>query len=114
MNFQDAVKTCLQKYATFSGRASRSEFWWFMLFFALATLVATLIYDMLGNLVALGLLVPNLAVSARRLHGIEEGGWFLLLGLIPLIGSIILLVWSIKKSDPDDNEYGPVPPHVAT
>lgn len=113
MTFQDSIATCLRKYATFEGRASRSEFWWFMLFFVLAIIIPSIISEIAANIIALALLVPNLAVSARRLHDIKKSGWFLLLGLIPIIGSIILLVWSIQKSDPNDNEYGPVPAEVA-
>jgi uncharacterized membrane protein YhaH (DUF805 family) len=113
MTFQDSIATCLRKYATFDGRASRSEFWWFMLFFLLAILIPSMVSDIAANIIALALLIPNLAVSARRLHDIQKSGWFLLLGLIPIIGSIILLVWSAKKSDPNDNEYGPVPADVA-
>jgi uncharacterized membrane protein YhaH (DUF805 family) len=113
MDFQTAIKTCLQKYATFSGRAARSEYWWFMLFFFLVVAILTAINDKLGNVAVLAFLLPNLAVGARRLHDINKSGWFLLLGFIPIIGTIILIVWAVKKGDEGSNEYGE-PPVTAT
>ena len=113
MTFQDSIATCLRKYATFDGRASRSEYWWFMLFFVVAIVVTSMVSDIASNIIALALLVPNLAVSARRLHDIKKSAWFILIGLIPIIGSIILLVWACKKGELEPNEYGPVPADVA-
>ena len=109
MDFQTAIKTCLQKYATFTGRASRSEYWWFMLFFFLMVAILSVISEKLGNVAAIGFLLPNLAVGARRLHDINKSGWFLLLGFIPVIGTIILIVWAVKKGDEGSNEYGEPP-----
>ena len=68
MNFGQAISTCLSKYATFSGRASRSEFWWFFLFQVLVLAAASMIGEMMYGLVRLGLLLPALAVATRRLH----------------------------------------------
>ena len=98
MPFQEAIRTCLAKYATFTGRASRSEFWWFALFQVLAVLVASFIYRHFGTLVMLGLLVPSIAVGVRRLHDIGKSGWLLLIGFIPLVGHLILLYFFVQPS----------------
>jgi len=128
MNFMDAVKTCFNKYIDFSGRAPRSEFWWFMLFLMIASAVLGQIdtalfgptfvmtdngfeYNMgiLGSLFSLATLLPSIAVTARRLHDIDKSGWWQLIAIIPLIGWIIMLVWMIKKGTPGDNRFGPDP-----
>ena len=89
MSFTEAIKTGFQKYADFSGRASRSEFWWFILFTIIARMLAALIPGV-GFIVGLALLLPYLSVTARRLHDINRTGWWLLLlsgvgvvGMIP-------------------------------
>jgi len=109
MDFGQAIKTCFNKYATFTGRAGRSEFWWFVLFNLLATGAASIVGQRLESLVSLALLLPSLAVGARRLHDIGKSGWFQLLWAIPLIGWAILVYWAIQKSDPAANDYGPAP-----
>ena len=105
-DIQKAVKTCFNKYADFTGRATRSEFWWFFLFQVLVLLIAGTISDILYAVVALGLLLPGLAVGARRLHDIGKTGWLLLLWIIPIIGWMVLLNWAVQPSGPA-NEYGP-------
>jgi uncharacterized membrane protein YhaH (DUF805 family) len=105
-DLQKAIKTCFKKYADFSGRATKSEFWWFSLFQLIALLIAGAISDIFYGVVALGLLLPGLAVGARRLHDIGKTGWLLLLWLVPLIGWVPLLYWSVQPSGPA-NEYGP-------
>ena len=75
MTFSQAIAACLSNYVSFSGRASRPEFWWFFLFQALASLAASLIGDWLNGVVALALLLPGLAVGTRRLHDIGKTGW---------------------------------------
>ena len=109
MNFGQAISSCFKKYATFTGRASRSEYWWFALFDVLVSLAASMMGDVVNALAALALFLPVLAVGARRLHDIGKSAWFLLLWFIPLIGWIILIVWACQKSDPASNEYGPPP-----
>ena len=79
---QKAVKTCFNKYAEFNGRAARPEFWWFALFQFVVVVVLDTIYRPLGGLASLAMLLPGLAVAARRLHDIGKSGWFLLLLLI--------------------------------
>ena len=124
MNMTTAVKTVLGKYAVFSGRASRSEYWWWLLamiilFTVLGIIDGALVAPLLGFeafqpdagqpvsfLVSLGLLLPNLAVSVRRLHDTDRSGWWLLLGLIPVIGTIVLLIFYVQPGNDDSNQYG--------
>ncbi|GAA1764412.1 DUF805 domain-containing protein [Nocardioides hankookensis] len=120
MSFGDSVRTCLQKYATFSGRASRSEFWWFVVFNAVVATAALVLDSALGLtwsdqvgpislVVRLALLLPLLAVGARRLHDADLSGWWLLLALIPLLGVIGLLFMWIRHGSAGDNRFGPAP-----
>ena len=116
MGFADAVRHALSNYATFSGRARRSEYWWFSLFSALvgiAGLVVDLVLDtsFVNLLVTLALFLPGLAVSVRRLHDIGRSGWWLLIALVPLVGIILLLVWYCQDSQPQPNAHGPSPKH---
>jgi uncharacterized membrane protein YhaH (DUF805 family) len=121
MSFQDAIRTCLRKYVDFTGRARRSEYWFFFLFTAIAGLVGAILDAIFGlrsgvysgtgpieGLIHLALLLPSLAVGARRLHDTGRSGWWLLIGLIPVVGWIILLVFFVQDSEPD-NKYGPNP-----
>ncbi len=121
MSFQDAVRVCLtQKYVDFSGRARRSEYWYFALFVIIVSVVAGIIDGILGTrdtisntglvggIASLALLLPNLGVGARRLHDTGRSGWWLLIGLIPVIGWIVLIVFFVQDSQ-QDNQYGPNP-----
>ena len=115
----------LKKYAVFSGRARRKEYWFFALFNVIIIIVLTLIdvsaglYDvvadigLLSGLYSLAVLVPSLAVSVRRLHDIDRTGWWLLIAFIPLVGAIVLLVFALLDSTPGDNRYGPNPKDAA-
>ena len=98
MTFGESISVCFKKYATFEGRASRSEYWWFFLFSVLASSATSMISEVLYGLFSLAVLLPSLAVGARRLHDVNRSGWFLLLMLIPIIGWIILLVWAVQES----------------
>ncbi|MBX3655621.1 MAG: DUF805 domain-containing protein [Ramlibacter sp.] len=95
MNFGQSISTCLSKYAIFSGRASRPEYWWFFLFQVLVSVAAGMISDKLSGLVSLGLLLPSLAVGARRLHDIGRSGWWQLL-LLTGIGFFVLLYFWVQ------------------
>ncbi len=119
MSFTDSVRTCLSKYVDFSGRARRSEYWWFALFVILAGVVGNLLDGLFGTradygtgvvqgLINLALLLPSLAVGVRRLHDTARTGWWILIGLVPIVGWIVLLVFYVQDSGPH-NEYGPNP-----
>ena len=87
MDFQQSIKVCFQKYATFEGRAGRQELWWFALFQFIVMIVGGIVLkDWLAGLVNLALFLPGLAVFTRRLHDIGKSGWYQLLWFIPLIG----------------------------
>lgn len=99
-------------YAQFSGRASRSEYWWFALASLLVIIVAAVIDGATGSVVVtllayLFIIIPGLAVSVRRLHDTNRSGWYLLLNFIPLVGTILLFIWSVTPGDKKANEYGP-------
>jgi uncharacterized membrane protein YhaH (DUF805 family) len=134
MSFGDAVGKCLREYGTFDGRATRSEFWWFYLFYSLVGLVFALpgmflmiagipasdanapgpafwlglVVISVGSLAQLALFVPTLAVGCRRLHDRGQSGWLQLLMLVPC-GSLVLLVFWVQEGTPGDNAYGPKP-----
>ena len=112
MGFTEAVKTCFSKYVTFSGRARRSEYWYFVLAISIVSIVLTLIdggEGVLSLLWSLGTLLPSLAVGVRRLHDIGRSGWWLLIILVPLIGFVVLIYFAIKDSEPGENRFGPNP-----
>ena len=106
---------CWKKYAEFSGRARRKEFWMFVLFNFLVNIAVGIVDGILGTNGALGglyslaVLIPSLAVAARRLHDTDRSGWWQLIALIPLIGVIILLVFVCSDSKPGENRFGPNP-----
>jgi uncharacterized membrane protein YhaH (DUF805 family) len=104
----------LKKYADFSGRARRKEFWMFALINFIIAIVLSVVDSMigmpvLGLIYSLGVLLPGLAVGARRLHDIGKSGWWLLIGLVPFIGIIVLIIFFVMDSNPGDNQYGPNP-----
>ena len=112
MNFMTAISTCFKKYATFSGRARRSEYWYFFLFCMLVSAALGLIFksqSMISTLFTLATMVPSLAVSWRRMHDIGKAGAWSLIVLIPVVGLIIFLIWVCKNSEEGENEYGENP-----
>ncbi len=108
MNPVDYIKICFRKYADFSGRAGRPEFWWFFLF-QVIVLTATSWIPVLSSIITLLLLLPSLAVGARRLHDIGRTGWWLLLALIPFVGWIPLLIMAVLPGTGGPNRYGSAP-----
>jgi uncharacterized membrane protein YhaH (DUF805 family) len=98
MTFGESIKTCFSKYAEFSGRAARSEYWWFELFCLLVIVGAGMVNETLSNLVSLAFALPSLAVGARRLHDIDKSGWWQLLYLIPVIGWIVVIYWAAQPA----------------
>ena len=123
MSFSQAVSSVLlNKYATFSGRARRSEYWWWYLFVTIVFVVAGIIDRAVGltysdltigggwiaTIACIVFLIPNLAVAVRRLHDTGRTGWWLLIGLVPVIGFFVLLYFFVLDSE-NDNQYGPYP-----
>lgn len=110
-----------QKYATFTGRASRSEFWLFWLFCIVVSVVLSFVdlavgafsmdagIGLLSGIFALAIIVPSLAVAFRRMHDTDRTAWWLLIALIPFIGAIVLLVFYVLKGTDGNNQYGPDP-----
>lgn len=107
--FQHAVKTCFNKYADFNGRAARPEFWWFFAFQLAVYVVTSFVHGLIELVAFVALVVPALAVAARRMHDTGKSGWFLLLALIPVVGGLVLLFFAAQPGQPHDNMYGPVP-----
>jgi len=108
MDFVTAIKTCFSKYADFNGRARRSEFWFFYLFNFIVGLALGCI-PVIGWIASVALLLPGFAVGARRLHDTGRSGWWQLLSLIPVIGTIVLIIWWASEGTPGANEYGENP-----
>ena len=117
MDFQTSVKTCFKKYADFSGRALRSEFWWFVLFGFLGGIITTIIdimilgysiesYGPLNIIFTIALILPGIAVTARRLHDVNRSGWWQLIELT-IIGILLILVWNVTEGEKKKNIYGP-------
>jgi uncharacterized membrane protein YhaH (DUF805 family) len=114
----------LKKYAVFSGRSRRMEYWYFVLFNIIVSIVLGAIDGLLGTLgsgtgvgllsglYGLAILIPSLAVTVRRLHDIDRSGWWILIALVPLIGTIVLLVFALLEGTPGTNRYGPNPKEV--
>ena len=114
MTFGTSVATCFSKYVNFQGRASRSEFWWFTLFVWLVCFIAIIIdgaidQSIVQPIAGLALFFPSLSVQVRRLHDTDKSGGWALVGIIPLIGSIILLIMCAFKGTPGTNRFGEDP-----
>jgi uncharacterized membrane protein YhaH (DUF805 family) len=118
MGFGQAVKTCFSKYVDFHGRAPRSEYWYFVLFYALVMLATAVAGFLLGGtrlvivgpiLVLLAIFLPSLAVQVRRLHDTNAAGWWILLAFIPYLGGLIMIVWYCIKGTAGENRFGPDP-----
>lgn len=116
MTFSESASFCLKNYTNFNGRAPRSEFWWFYLFCIVVGIAASILDvvlfgssdGLLSALTSVALLLPFLAVGARRLHDAGRSAWWLLL-LLTVIGVLVLLYWWTVPGDAGDNVYGPAP-----
>ena len=111
----------LKKYAVFSGRSTRKEFWLFFLLFVIAVMLATFLDSAMGTIgyiegfglitavTYLALLIPSISVAVRRLHDINKSGWWYLLYIVPLLGLVFYIYWNVKPSDDGENRFGPNP-----
>lgn len=120
MGMQEAVRAVFGKYAEFTGRARRQEYWWFGLFVVIVGLVLSVIesvlfgramghYGILSGIWNLATLLPSLGVAIRRMHDVGRSGWWLLILFIPLIGALVVLYWFVQRGTVGPNEYGPDP-----
>lgn len=129
MDFKTAVKTCFSKYATFSGRAQRSEFWWFVLFAWLGSILLSVVDSTLfgtvvttsngfsaststpifSGIFSLAVLIPSIAVGIRRMHDCDRSGWWMLIVLVPILGFILYIVWQASKGTHGENRFGSDP-----
>ena len=116
MSFKAAVSSCFHNYANFSGRARRSEYWYFSLFNFIVSFVLGLLLgseSLIVSLYSLAVLIPGLAVGWRRMHDIGKSGAWIFISLIPVVGWILVLVWLCKDSEPGSNAFGPSPKYSA-
>jgi uncharacterized membrane protein YhaH (DUF805 family) len=118
MNFVQAISSVLRNYVGFSGRAARSEYWFWILFVVIVSICLSILdqavfSDMaaqpLTSIFSLATFLPSLAVAVRRLHDLDRTGWWVLMSLVPLIGWILLLVWFCTQGTPGVNRFGPDP-----
>lgn len=128
MNFIQSIGSGFRHYVNFRGRALRSQYWWWTLFVVIVVLITNIIQNLAGlgtaeatgtlslnfgtggwltNIVIILLFLPGLSVAIRRLHDTNRRGWWILIGLIPIIGWIILFIWYVSKGTEGDNNYGP-------
>jgi len=114
------IKCVAEKYADFSGRARRSEYWYFSLVNAIISIILEVVSGVLQRSVGdiaeflpilyfLAVFIPSIAVGTRRLHDTGRSGWWQLIGLVPIIGAIVLIVFTVQDSSFDRNQYGPNP-----
>ncbi|MGF1730011.1 DUF805 domain-containing protein [Photobacterium kasasachensis] len=108
----------LKNYAVFRGRARRKEYWYFFLTNVVISIVLAFLDNAMGNpgagegagalgtVYSLAILIPSIAVGVRRLHDTGRNGWWMLLGLIPLVGAVVLIYFFVLDSQPGSNEYG--------
>lgn len=127
MTFAQSVKTVLSKYATFMGRAARSEYWWFALFIFLVSVPLAAVDQLLvspalgfesfdenspqivSGLFSLAMLLPSISVAVRRMHDLNKSGWWVLIILVPLIGFLFMLYWFVQRGTEGANDYGSDP-----
>ena len=116
----------LKKYADFSGRAQRAEYWYFTLFCFLISIALTIVDGAMGlystdarigvfeGLFILAVFIPSLAVTIRRLHDTNRSAWWFLIAFIPVVGTIVLIIFFVQPGTLGENKYGPNPKLAAT
>ena len=119
MNFTQAVASGFSGYVSWKGRACRSEYWYWHLFYLIAYITPLILIPLSGGteyqasivsvIVMLGLLLPTISVSIRRLHDLDKAGQWILLAFVPAIGQVIILIWFCRKGTDNANRFGPNP-----
>jgi uncharacterized membrane protein YhaH (DUF805 family) len=117
MGFAESIRTCLRKYADFSGRATRPEYWWFFLAAGVVLVVVNIVYRNVGTsalaavqfAVYIACLIPGLAAGARRLHDTNHTGWWQVIDLVPIIGFLVLVYLLVQSGTDGPNKYGEDP-----
>jgi len=118
MNFPESIKAGFVNYVNFNGRSSRSEYWYWVLFYLIVILCASILDTSLfpesetapfSAICSLVFALPGLSVGVRRLHDLDKTGWWILISFIPLIGAIVLLIWFVRAGAPEGNRFGPSP-----
>jgi uncharacterized membrane protein YhaH (DUF805 family) len=114
MGFGQAISVGFSKYLNFTDRACRSEYWYWTLFTVIVSILTALIDAQLDTgfinpIFQFVIFLPGIAIAVRRLHDIDHSGWWILIGLVPLVGAILLLVWYATKGTDGPNRFGPDP-----
>ena len=114
MGFGEAVSVCFKKSVVWEGRAPRAEYWWFELAQLLIIVAALIIDQIIGTgfiyiIAVIALILPSIAVLIRRLHDTDRSGWWFWIMILSIIGSIVILVFTLIAGDEGDNKYGPNP-----
>ena len=118
MSFMESIRTCFTKYVDFTGRARRSEYWWFVLLNSLVSSAlarlsqiggGSTFFEAIASLWSLAVLLPGIAVAVRRLHDVGKSGWNYLWILLPIVGWILLLVYMVRPGLSGTNQYGEDP-----
>ena len=121
MNFQDSITNCFYNYGVINGRATRSEYWYWVLFVSLVSVFALIIdvsllgssiddeFTPLNSIWSLVVFIPGITVTVRRLHDVNRSGWWILISFIPFVGSLIVLVLLIDKGTEGSNKFGNYP-----
>ena len=121
MVFTQSISSGFSNFVNFSGRSGRSEYWYWMLFYILACIGLSILGAILGGLVSdmiglvllcvflLAVILPSFAVMVRRFHDLDKSGWWFLVSLIPVIGTLVFLYFMVQPSDENENRFGPVP-----
>ncbi len=109
MDFVDAIKICIRKYIDGGGRASRSEFWYFVLYTLITQACLDTIYHPLAAAFGMAVSLPSISAAIRRLHDIDRVGYWLLIGMVPIIGWVALIIWLCLRGTEGPNRFGPPP-----
>ncbi len=97
MTFQESIRVCFSKYVEFTGRAGRPEYWWFMLFIVVVSVVLSMVSNTVSAVFSLATLLPSISAATRRLHDTGRSGWWQLIAFVPIIGWIVLIVFLVQE-----------------